>query len=263
MHFDRRFCRLAIAVGAVVLAMGFAAAAEEPTLEDIGKWVKKQLDDGRLAVDFYDPARPPKPFPGWTDFEFKVEYRYDYRFELLPKKKKSETTTAVIVPNYTRVDVHITHKMKLPSNLKADQWWEAGLARHELEHVRVGMQPRLSLLLKHLVYKVTSLEEKVSTQADVTRDLVGKRVDMEITLRKDTVESLVRDINRKIDVDTRHGAVAMPNAENFFAGLFLKENLDEMKFPYLHEVLDLVGTRDYQQARLVIGEAASQPKASN
>ncbi len=266
MRSNRRLVFAMLSSVAVLLNGGTALrlCADEPSAAAVGAWVKEQIADGRLTVEFYDPAKPPKPFPGWTDFEFRLEYRYDYQVEFPQPKSKDKNKkkvvvrpgAAVIVPTYTKIDVPIKHRMLLPKYLESDRWYEKGLAKHELEHVRVGLHPRLVLLGKHLVKKLGRIEGMVDAPADANREWVEKRMTAELALRRDAIQALVAAINRKIDTVTNHGVVLLPNHDEFFANLYLKENLDEMKFAYLPEVLDLVGSRDYQQAKLVIREVA-------
>ena len=264
MRSNRRLVFVMVSSVAVLLNGGMATrlCADEPSSAAVGAWVKEQIADGRLTVEFYDPAKQPKPFPGWTDFEFRLEYRYDYKVEFPQPKSKDKNKkkvvvrpgAAVIVPTYTKIDVPIKHRMLLPKYLESDRWHEKGLAKHELEHVRVGLHPRLVMLGKHLVKKLGRVEGMVDAPADANREWVEKRMTAELALRRDAIQTLVLAINRKIDTVTNHGVVLLPNHDEFFANLYLKENLDEMKFPYLPEVLDLLGSRDYQQAKLLIRE---------
>ena len=256
----RIFALLCSAVLFVITSSNQSRSADEPSAATVSAWVKKQIDDGRLKVEFYDPAKPPRPYPGWTDFEFRLEYRYDYQLETPRKRQKGDPgNPTAIIPNFTRIEIPINHRMQLPKPLESDRWFEAVLARHELDHVRVGMHPRLAMLGKHLVKKVTRIAVSVEAK-EATREWISTRVDAELAPRRDAIKALVLDINRKIDTLTDHGAAALPNREEFLSSLFLKENLDEMKFPYLTEVLDLIETREYQQARVQIQEVDGEPR---
>lgn len=228
--------------------------AEEPTSADLAAWVKQQISDGRMSVKFSDTTNTPRRYPGWTDFEFRLEYQYEYHVDVSPKK--AFKVPVIVQPKFTKVKVPITHRILLPKRLEAEIWYDAPLGRHELDHVRVGTQPRLKMLSKHLLEKLTRIEATVDRPLEVTADWVKRHIDDAVAHRRDAIQALVGAINRKIDSDTQHGALPLPDRDEFFAGLFLKENLDEMKFPYLPEVLDLIGTREYQEARLQIGPAA-------
>ena len=229
-------------------------SADDPSTITVKAWVKEQIDNRRLKVEFYDPAKPPQPYPGWTEFEFRMEYRCDYQLEQPRKKRKGEFgNPTAILPTFTRIDVPITHRMQLPKGLESDRWYEAVLARHELDHVRVGLHPRLVMLGKHLVKKVARIPISVERK-EVTKEWISDKINAEIAPRRDAFKALVMGINRKIDTLTNHGAIPLQNREEFLAGLYLKENLDDMKFPYLTEVLDLIETREYRQAQVQIRE---------
>lgn len=233
--------------------------AEEPTSAELAAWVKQLISDGQMTVRFSDTANPPRRFPGWTDFGFRLEYQYEYQVEV--PRKKTFKVPVVIAPKFSKIDVPVTHRILLPKRLESENWYDAQLGRHELDHVRVGMHPRLQMLSKHLLEKLTRIEGAVDRPVEVTADWVKRQIDEAVAHRRDAIQGLVGAINRKIDSDTQHGALPLPDREDFFAGLFLKENLDEMKFPYVPEVLDLIGTREYQHAHLRIGPTAGDKPA--
>jgi hypothetical protein len=249
MARDRRFVLVAFGCCVALFYAGQQRRllAKEPASVATAAWVKEQMADGRLTVEFYDPLKQPRPFPGWTDFEFRLEYQYKYRVESL-KSRKAARGTVVLFPTFTKVEVPVKNRILLPATAKSERWYEGALARHELEHVRIGTHPRLMMLGKHLVNKVNRIESTVETISDATPDWVAARLEDAITPRRDALQALVAGINRKVDKDTNHGQIPLPNLEEFLANLYLKEHLDEMKFTYLAEVLDLVGTPEYQMA---------------
>lgn len=236
--------------------------ADEPSEAAVARWVKEQLDDGRLTVEFYDPNKQPKPFPGWTDFDFRLEYRYEFKVEFPKNAKKNAPTTATIVPKFTKVELPVKNKILLPKFLESDRWYTRPLAKHELEHVRAGLHPRLTMLAQHLVKKVQRLEHRVDKPSVVNADWASDRINEAMAPRRDALKALVANINRKIDDDTRHGGIPYPNFEDFLDRLYLKENLDDMKFPFLAEVNDLLATPDYQKAKSVIREPAADAAPS-
>lgn len=251
MRLSDRTKRMSLFVVVLLLLEGtfgqFVLAQDLPS-QNVAEWVNQLIKAEQLTVEYYDPAKPPKPFPGWTDFEFRLNYQYDYRMDWT--QKKGGRVAVVVVPKYLKLDVPIKHHIQLPQTLKAERWYEAGLARHELEHVRVGMHPRLEMLGKHLISKVQRIEGMVDRPDDVTLQWVKTRVDAEMAARRDAVLALVLGINQKIDKSTNHGATELADRETFFSELYLKESLDQMKFPYLGQVLDLIAKPDYQKARV-------------
>jgi hypothetical protein len=242
----------------LIAVVGFAVEmrADEPPELRLSTWLKSQTDAGRINLEFYDPGLP-RQFPGWTVFEYQFEFQYECQVSW--PQKKPRPGSIVLVPTFTKLEIPITHRVELPRVLESDRWFEAVLARHELEHVRVGSHPRLVILSKHLVKKLKRIERTVDDPAQVTKEWIQMQVEGELKLRKDAIQSLVMDINRRIDKVTNHGALSLEDREEFFAKLFLKENLDQMKFPYLSEVLDLIDTREYLNTRIQIREIDIEP----
>lgn len=241
------------AVGTWCLSCPTALLAVDPSPTAVAAWIKGQIDNDRLVVEFYDPAKPPKKYPGWTDFEFRVVYEYDYRFTM-PQKRKQKASSIEIRPKFNRIDVPVKNRTLLPNSLEGELWYVAPLAKHELEHVCVGLHPRLVLLTRHLIEKLEVIEVPVVPIAEVTPEWIGQHVDEAVTLRKDAIQMLVTRINSKIDSVTKHGSLPYPDWDLFLEGLYLKENLDELKFPYLPEVLDLIESPDYKNSRFSIPE---------
>ncbi|MDB5344912.1 MAG: hypothetical protein JWP89_3289 [Schlesneria sp.] len=241
------------AAASLCLSWPLPTQADEPSPAAVAAWIKTQIKDERLKVEFYDPLKPPKRFPGWTDFEFRVIYEYDYRFAMHTKKKQ-KIGVIEIRPKFTRVDMPVTNRTLLPNSLEGETWYQSALAKHELEHIRVGLHPRLVLLTRHLVEKIEVIEVPAASLSEVTREWIAKHVDEAVAIRKDAVQAFVTRINAKIDSVTRHGATPYPDLDLFLDSLYLKENLDEFKFPYLSEVLDLIESPDYKKARIAIPE---------
>lgn len=252
-RFIRSFLMAAILVCFCPCALCLSAArADEKAV--VEAWVKRQIADERLSVTFYDPAKPPKPFPGWTDFEFRLEYNYEYDYDVVRKGKRQ---SVVISPKFTQIDVPTRNLVQLPNTINPDRWHESPLGQHELEHVRVGVHPRLKLLGRHLVRKITRLEEPggaAGSTFNVTPEMVANRIDRAITLRRDAIQNLVTRINQKIDKETRHGSAPFPELDQFLERLYLKECLDEYKFEFLPDVLDLIDSREYQRAKLELND---------
>lgn len=251
MRFHARWIRIWALPGMLLLSTAVVwhcSFAEEPASNKVSTWVDGLTRSGHLKVEYYDPARPPKPYPGWTQFEFSLDYRYEYRMDWTPRKAGG--VAVVVTPDFQQLDLPVLHRVQLPMTLKSNRWFETGLGRHELDHVRVGMHPRLAMLGKHLMSKVRRLDGIVNQPDDVTQAWVQKRVDAEMAPRRDAIQALVLAINSKLDTLTNHGATELPEREEFLSKLYLKENLDEMKFPYLPQALDLISKPEYQRVRI-------------
>jgi hypothetical protein len=236
---------LILAMALIGLSRELLAADPAEALPSV--WVKDQIREGRLKVEFYEPGKP-REFEGWTQFEFRFEFQFECQINW--PQKKPRAGPVVLIPTFSKVQVPVTHRMELPRALEGERWYDATLARHELEHVRVGSHPRLAMLVRHLVKKLRRVDRVVENPADVNPEWVQKQLEEELALRRNAIQSLVLDINRHIDKVTQHGARRLEDREQFFVELYLKECLDEMSFPFLPDVLDLIDTREYQSARV-------------
>lgn len=210
-------------------------------------WIKPAFENTQVKIEYYDPAKDPKPFPGWTIFDSSLTYQFDSEYQI--SSTPGQKPLVVVQLDYSKVEFNMRHRVQLPKNYESPRIWETPLGQHELEHVAVGAHRRVALLANHLVRRVRRLERTVDKPSDVTQEWVDKVVRDELTPRRLAIDELIKSNNLNLDKLTGHGARKLDDRDAHFAQLYLKENLDEMKFPYLHEVLDLLERRDYQEAR--------------
>lgn len=211
------------------------------------EWIKPPFDRGLVTVEFYDPAKQPREFPGWTNFDFDLTYRFDYEYRLREDRKKKFAVT--LLPKFSKVELVVRHRIQLPKHLESPRVWEMRLAQHELEHVGIGAHRRAVMLAEHLVRKIERVERTAGKPSEITLDWAQAAIREEITPRRVALDELIKANNRSLDKLTGHGARSLADRDAFYGQMYLKENLDEMKFPYLPEVLDLLDDRDYLAAR--------------
>ena len=222
-------------------------AADPPTAASPPAWIKPAFASGLTKIEFYDPAKDPHEFPGWTVFDSDLTYQFDYEYEFREDKQKKYVVT--LVPKFSKVELVVRHRIQLPQRYESSRVWESPLAQHELEHVGVGAHRRTVMLAQHLVRKVQRVERTVSKPSEITNDWAQDAIRDEIAPRREALDELLKANNRNLDKLTGHGARPLADRDAFYAEMYLKENLDEMKFPYLHEVLELLEDRDYLAAR--------------
>ena len=230
-------------------------AAEPPAAASPPAWIKPAFEQGRTKIEFYDPAKDPREFPGWTVFDSDLTYQFDYEYKFREDKQKKYVVT--LVPKFSKVELVVRHRVQLPQRYKSSRVWESPLAQHELEHVGIGAHRRTEMLAQHLVRKIERVERTVSKPSEITNDWAQDAIRDEIAPRREALDQLLKANNRNLDKLTGHGARPLANRDAFYAEMYLKENLDEMKFPYIHEVLDLLDQRDYQAARWEAAPAKS------
>jgi len=233
----------------LLLTLPVSGIAEEPGDQDLAAWAAQLIRAGTLKVEYYDPARPPKSLPGWTDFEFELRYQYEYTTSI--RARKASPASVTIVPQFRQVEVPVQHRILLPDTLKATSLAGSSLGRHELDHVQIGQHPRIALLGRELVLSLRQIVVNHPT-GDLTQDWIQKQIDDQIGQRRDALEALVRTANQDLDRRTGHGRGPLADRPEFFEGLFTKQQLHDQKFPFLSEVLNLVNSPAYQRARLTI-----------
>jgi hypothetical protein len=113
----------------------------------------------------------------------------------------------------------------------------------------IGSHPRLIMLSRHLLKNMGTLNRSADRVADVTRQWAEESITAEVSERSKAIQSLISRNNVKLDDLTRHGGRAIPARDAFFERLYLKENLDECKFPYLSESLKLLEVDEYRNAK--------------
>lgn len=243
----KSFYRSALFALLSLLATMGLVAADPPAAPAPPKWIKPAFDRGLVTVEYYDPAKDPHEFPGWTIFDSDLTYRFEYEYRFREERPKKHAVT--LLPKFTRVDLVVRHRIQLPKQYESPRVWESRLAQHELEHVGVGAHRRTVMLAEQLVRKVQRVERTVKKPGEVTRDWAQAAVGEELTPRREALDQLIKANNRNLDKLTGHGTRPLEDREAFYGQMYLKENLDEMKFPYLSEVLELMEDRDYLAAR--------------
>ena len=236
---------LALAMATILVQSCRLWAADDQA--EIVEWIRSAEESGLLKVDFYDPQKPTKAYPGWTDFEYTVEYKFNHRTRWKPTKKNTFAVT--IAPTFTSIEPIVSHVIKLPSTIDPALWHESVLGRHELDHVAIGSHPRLIMLSTYLLKNMRTLNRSADRVADVTPKWAEDSVTAEVSDRRRAIQGLISTNNEKLDVVTSHGGRVLREREVFFDRLYMKENLDDSKFPYIGEALNLLETDEYRNAK--------------
>lgn len=239
-----------------LLAPRQVLAAESSTAPEPPAWIKPVFDRGLTKIEFYDPAKQPQKFPGWTTYNFDLTQRFNYEYDFRVTAKKKCLVT--ITPQFTLIELAVRHQILLPQRYDTPRVWESPLAQHELEHVAISAHHRVALLIEHLVKNIKKVERTFDKPSQITDELLQAAIGAAVTPRREALDALLTANNHRLDKLTGHGAKPLADRDAYFAQMYLKENLDEMKFPYLPEVLDLLNQRRYQDARW---ESSPPPKS--
>ena len=209
------------------------------------KELKRLIEGGKVAVVYDSDPEFVKAARGWADFH--VHVRSSFKFDLAKTRQNGRWNVKLDI---TKLEpkIELTHLIRLPSTFKSPDVWGSRTLRHEFDHIAVSLDPRAMLLLRHLLVHLPVIERTLELKETPTNDLLTKLVDEEVVKRRQSVVELMRQNNQRLDKLGVHGAEVVPNRAAFFTQLYTKENLAEMKFPFIEQVLDLLETAEYQQA---------------
>lgn len=252
----------ALAVAAWILCVAqLSAQSERPTInatrtsdtrqpvprDGVPRELLRLIDDGQVEVVYDSEPEFVKADRAWADFH--IQLRYSFKYDLTKTQKNGRWQVKLTI---TQLDskIELTHLIRLPASFKSPDVWRLRTLRHEFDHVAVSLDPRAILLLKHLLTNLPEIERTLEAKEAPTNELLNKLIDDEIAKRREAVVELMRQNNRRLDKIGTHGAQVVPDRANFFATLYTKENLAEMKFSFIEQVLDLLETPEYREADL-------------
>lgn len=201
-----------------------ALAAKLPTPPES---IAKLIADGSVVFDFYDETQHDYTFAGETTFDFHYEYRCATRYRMIdhPAEQTEDDSTSEdasgrameVTIDYVDVKLKISHRMRLPSRLVGESFFDQRLVKHEFDHVAISADPRLpTLLVKMLSDRNSKLIVPLSRAENESRDRsmyakMSRNAAREATSKvfEDFV-SLVRIRYKELDQVTRHGIVPLP-----------------------------------------------------
>ena len=207
--------------------------------------VKTLERTGRVTYEYYDPAREFPERPGLTNFRFAIDRRYVYRSRI---DRSGRRRQLVIDLSVTRLDITLTHVVRLPAERSVNEPIHAELVLHEFDHVAISTDPRPRLLLEHLVRGPARVTLPLETDARAVGDRLDAGLQETLTRSTDAVVALVGFNYAELDRLTQHGTRPLPDRRAFFEGLFTPENLRAAGFPALEQVADLLDSAAYRDA---------------
>ncbi len=223
------------------VAAGRAAADPPPYFERL-------IEQGNVQFEFYDPRTTQPPHDGIAVFNLHTEHRYRYRYTVRPE---GHAVVVSVVPQFTAITTRRDHKLLLPEILDNDRRWGHRLVRHEFDHVAVSTDPRVEMLIDHLLRTIGPVEVVLPAGRPIDEAKLREAVDAEATRRRTTVDALVQYNYTELDRVTRHGTIPIRERARFFRSLYAAENLEQAGFPFAREVTDLLRQRKYREARLL------------
>ena len=184
---------------------------------------------------------------GVTHFLIDFDWTFDYRYKILERHggRQLKLTAENIKPKIT-----LRHVVRMPRSYYRSSVWESQLMRHEFDHVAASADPRPLLLLRHLLRSISVIDHALQATGKPSSELCSKLINAELNRREQAVSALIRANYELLDKVSKHGTLRVPNRNAFFARLYTKPNLEEMRFPFVKEVVHLLETDVYRLAKL-------------
>lgn len=223
-------------------------ATREPIPDDDApQEFKRLIADGKVKVVYDSDPEFVKAGRGWADFNVLLKHSYKYN---LTKSKKNGRWQVKLVIHKFEPKIELTHLIRLPVSFKSPKVWRSQILRHEFDHVAVSLDPRAILLLRHLLAHLPVIERTLEPDEEPSNERLSQFINEEIDRRRRAVIELMRQNNLLLDNVGHHGVQPVPDRAAFFAKLYTKEHLAEMKFPFVEQVLDLLKSPKYDQLEL-------------
>lgn len=188
--------------------------------------IAKLIADGAVIFDFYDEKQNGYAFAGETTFDFRYEYRCQTRYRMINDPESQSAGDRLsedasgraleVTLDYEDVALKISHRMRLPSRLVDERFFDQQLVKHEFDHVAISADPRLpTLLVKMLSDRNSKVIVPLSRAENESRDRsmyanISRNAASQATSKvfEDFV-SLVRIRYKELDQVTRHGIVPL------------------------------------------------------
>jgi len=244
--------RLFLLVIGLLLLSGAETPTERPAATspqaDAPPYFQRLIEAGNVAFEYHDPATFEAGDGGaaWFDVRVRHRFRYSYRSTWQSDGRRLVSIT----PKIRRTTIDVRHVVTLPFSYDTPEKWQTRLVRHEFDHVAVSTDPRAYLLVEHLIHHLGTLRRTLAAGPEPEGEWINGVIGEEINKRRDAVEELIRANYRLLDDVSRHGRRRIPDRQAFFHGLYTRENLEKMEFPYLVEAEDLLKTDKYRNAPL-------------
>lgn len=234
---------MVVALALSMFVRGVAADENDNSLPKPPEEFSKLFDSGIAKLSFYTRRPSQQQYEGETRFNFSVKYRFQFRSRI------SRSQTGLIARGsitYSNVSIDQDLVISLPYYYQNKGIWDAQLVRHELEHVRISADPRITLLLRRLITSVNRFEIPLSSTRNVSREQVREYVDKRIKRHVAEVTRIVQSNNDLLDRITAHGRIWAERDPNFFLRLYTEGNLKDADFQSIEDLGTLLKSRRYR-----------------
>lgn len=243
------------AIISVLVVTGWVDAADEPSpkafletplARSAPPALHGLIERGNVTMKFVPPEE--LPAEEWGRCDFSLSFRRDFKYDVDTKLKGGKRLAEVKVTSIKH-SARVTHLVRLRNAFAPPRTWESQVTWHEFDHVAIGCDPRPLWLLAYLVQHLPPIERPIIRRDEASLStLVPQWINEELDRRESAVTELIRQNNRLLDTVSSHGTEKLHERREFFAKLYTKEHLAELKFPFLEEALGVFNQAEYRRA---------------
>ena len=205
--------------------------------------IERLIKGEQAVVTFVDDLPPNK---GKTHFFINVDWKFNYRYEILTKDNARQV--ALTVTN-VRLKIAQRHVVRMPLAFHHADVWETQLLLHEFDHVALSGDARIRLLLQEVCGRLPPITAELAGNKEPDDAFLSELVNKEIKRREQSVSELVKANYVLLDKVSKHGKIPTPQREQFFTRLFTRANLQQNRFPYIEQVGKLLASEAYRAVK--------------
>jgi len=173
------------------------------------------IETGRVEFRFYEADKMPRRFAGETRMAmvYRLEYTYRARLIRVGGKRRLQVKLQYRPTQFTRL-----HQILLPIAHAHVGMFEVPLVLHELDHVRIGIDPRYPALFDQWLQETTenlTFDGNAEVGEAELEAWVQREVDDQATACFARLMQLMEVRQRELDRVTEHGLQPLP--VDFFA----------------------------------------------
>lgn len=174
---------------------------------EIAAWI----ESGRVTWEA-GPRDESLESPGRPRMAAETRYRiaYHYRTRLRWTVASEGKRTAVIRVRFENVSLEPSHVIWFRERPEVQGFWENPLVLHELDHLQISSDHRLSKLFAERLREQPVLRIAVTDQDIVNRDFVDRKVDEHVAGLFQEISDLIAIRYQELDRLTNHGRKPLP-----------------------------------------------------
>lgn len=165
---------------------------------------------GQVEFRFYDAEKWPRRFTGETRLALRYHLSYSYQARVTGSGRRRRL---IVKLEHQPTKFVYRHQVLLPLRLVGDSLYTAPLVLHELDHVKIGIDPRYPALFDQWFVEKTetlNLAWRADSRQEDVEKLVQEAVQTEAAKCFDKLLQLIKVRQRDLDRVTRHGLEPLP-----------------------------------------------------